>query len=306
MSMLKDLIALHPDEDSNKLKVWACELDIAKKILTVCEKYNLKIWAEGGTMLGAVRHKGFIPWDDDMDFMMLRPDYEKLLEVAHLEFEEPYFFQTAYSEKKYFRGHAQVRNSNTAAILPSDIWQDFNQGVFVDIFVYDDVPVNKEDRNVLYKDLENRRSEIITNAYGSFLCRNPFKMAKNWWHFKNNSIKEAYIEMENLFSKRTIHSNSMLNFAVFSSKLEKRFTTPIEWLNETIYMDFENIQIPIPKKYDNLLKTRFGDYMEPRKESSQHGSVIFNTEKSYKDVLIELRRNAPVIEKLKHFFSLSR
>ena len=60
-------------------KLWAVEMDLAEKLLNVCKKHDLKIWAEGGTLLGAVRHKGFIPWDNDMDFVMMRDDYEKLI-----------------------------------------------------------------------------------------------------------------------------------------------------------------------------------------------------------------------------------
>ena len=83
-------------------KLWAVEMDIAQKLLDVCKKHNLPIWAEAGTLLGAVRHKGFIPWDDDMDFCMMRKDYEKLMEIAPHEFLYPYFFQSFYHQSQAF------------------------------------------------------------------------------------------------------------------------------------------------------------------------------------------------------------
>ena len=91
-------------------EVWAVELDMLEKLLSVCKKHDIKIFASGGTMLGAVRHQGFIPWDDDIDMMMFRDDYEKLCKVAQEEFEYPYFFQTEYTDVGSLRGHAQLRN----------------------------------------------------------------------------------------------------------------------------------------------------------------------------------------------------
>ena len=102
---------------SQMKQVWAVELDLLNKILEVCKKYNIKIIASGGTLLGAVRHKGFIPWDDDIDLMMMRDQYDKLCDVAEKEFTYPYFFQTEYTDPGSMRGHAQLRNSQTTGIL---------------------------------------------------------------------------------------------------------------------------------------------------------------------------------------------
>ena len=77
--------------DEKRKKIWAIELDLFIALCDVCRKHNLKFWADGGTMLGAVRHKGFIPWDDDMDIIMPRSDYNKLLEIGPAEFGSPIF-----------------------------------------------------------------------------------------------------------------------------------------------------------------------------------------------------------------------
>ena len=119
-------------------KVWAVELDLLNELLRVCNKYNIKIFASGGTMLGAVRHKGFIPWDDDIDMGMLRKDYDKLCKIANKEFQYPYFFQTNYTDPGTLRGHAQLRNSNTTSFLQNEGSEySFNQGIFIDIFPMD-------------------------------------------------------------------------------------------------------------------------------------------------------------------------
>ena len=74
-------------------KAWAVMLDLLAELDRVCKKNNIKYYANGGTMLGAVRHKGFIPWDDDIDVMMFREDYDRLMEIGPKEFTYPYFFQ---------------------------------------------------------------------------------------------------------------------------------------------------------------------------------------------------------------------
>ena len=97
---------------TRKMKeVWAVELDLLKEFKRVCNKYDLKYCADGGTLLGAIRHQGFIPWDDDLDIAMLRKDFEKLNEVAPAEFKKPYFWQTEETDKGSARGHAQLRYS---------------------------------------------------------------------------------------------------------------------------------------------------------------------------------------------------
>ena len=81
---------------SKRKKVWKVELDLLNNFIEICNKYKLTYFAIGGTLLGAIRHKGFIPWDDDIDIGMPREDYNKLLEIAKKEFKNPIFFQTPY------------------------------------------------------------------------------------------------------------------------------------------------------------------------------------------------------------------
>lgn len=132
---------------SAKMKeLWAVQLDLLCEFDRVCKKYNLKYILEHGTLLGAIRHKGYIPWDDDLDVSMLREDYDKLVEVGAKEFREPYFFQNR-DYNGYDTALARLRRSGTTFIMMANTKHNtsYNQGIFIDIFVFDKMPNNKHD-----------------------------------------------------------------------------------------------------------------------------------------------------------------
>ena len=97
-------------------KLWAVELDLLAEFDRVCRKHGLTYFVDSGTLLGAVRHKGFIPWDDDIDVAMFREDYRKLPRIAAQEFQHPYFFQTPFTDPGLVMGGSRLRNSDTTLI----------------------------------------------------------------------------------------------------------------------------------------------------------------------------------------------
>ena len=129
----------------DRKRLWAVQLDLLIEFDRVCRENGIKYSLDAGTLLGAIRHKGFIPWDDDVDVVMLREEYEKLDKIAPEEFSEPYFWQTFSTDPDHGRGFARLRNSSTTYILHSE-WDgerscfSHNQGVFIDIFICDKVP----------------------------------------------------------------------------------------------------------------------------------------------------------------------
>lgn len=272
-------------------KVWQVETDLLAVFTEVCRKEKLRFWVDGGSLLGTIRHHGFIPWDDDVDVCMPRADYDRLVANGDRLFTHPYFLQTAYSDKDYFHGHAQLRNSLTAAIRPSDAFQPFNQGIFIDIFVLDEAPDDEAERKELarccrktQRFLKAKNTHIIASGrlglvFRKMKCRR--EVQRRGWH-------TIYREMEDRL--RGVDPNKCGCWAELAFSGDD-IMFPKQIFDHTLWMPFENISVPVPAGYDLFLRTQFGDdYMTPRQDPSYHGQLIFDTEKSYLQILPQVQR----------------
>ena len=138
-------------------------LEIFKAFVAVCEKHHLRYYLIGGTCLGAVRHKGFIPWDDDIDVGLPREDYEKFIQLQDEFKDTPYFIQTWKSDPKYIYGYAKLRNSNTTYIENFYKHFQFNQGLWIDIF-----PIDGFSRVV--KPAKKFKNKVLSTWAAVYLC----------------------------------------------------------------------------------------------------------------------------------------
>ena len=271
---------------SQMKKVWNKEIELLIVFDKICKKYNLKYIVDSGTLLGAIRHDGFIPWDDDIDVAMPREDYNKLKKIIAKELESPYFFQSAYSDKGYWRGHAQLRNSYTTAILKNEGFDRlYNQGIFIDVFPLDYVSkfnvFNKIRCRIVkrFYDIFNiyyeKQSGKIKNIAKKIIKCIPFKI--------------YYVIFENLLSFVPFKSNKIANVEFYKNVDEYRLVDCD--IFDNIYMHkFENIEVPVPQKYDSVLKAYYGDdYMVMKQISTDHGNVIFDTSIGYKEYLSKFK-----------------
>ena len=271
-------------------KVWAVELDLLNKLLEVCQKYELKCFADAGTLLGAVRHKGFIPWDDDIDVVMFREDYEKLRAVAQEEFKEPYFFQCAYSDDNYIRGHAQLRNSDTTAFLYREVRRkvERNYGIFIDIFILDGVFQNRfllKVQNLIVRICKEGMSVLITKD--ELLTKRQITEKKFLEALRLDRIKLFEI-MDMALKRSAVEHSEMVAPLGFIHETVKRIRNKhlydkVEW------MDFECMKVPVPGGYHEFLSNRYGDYMKPTQVPTTHGGTYFDPEKSYKEYLEDMK-----------------
>lgn len=269
-------------------KVWAVELDLLARFLEACRKYNLKCFADAGTLLGAVRHRGMIPWDDDIDLVMFREDYDKMVTVADAEFEKPYFFQNVYSDTCYDRGHAQFRNSETTGMLSveRDMGCRHNMGIFIDIFVLDGVT----DNCFL---LEMQKIKIMLKKKLIYHCIYADR-ASNYWKHKickviaeigwKGKYKEIFKSIENNLRRYSVHECELVAPLNFIFETKKRIRNK-HFYDQEIWLDFENIKVPAPANFHEFLTTRYGDYMKPVQVSTTHGEVFFDVDRPYTDYM---------------------
>lgn len=126
----------------NIRQVQLTQLEILIEVDKICREHDIKYFLTNGTLLGAVRHKGFIPWDDDIDIGMCRKDYDIFLKIANKELDEKYFCQSIHSEADYYLPFAKIRKNKTKYIEASTKHLDINKGVYIDVFPIDNVPDN--------------------------------------------------------------------------------------------------------------------------------------------------------------------
>lgn len=277
-------------------KIWAIQLDLLNKLLEVCKKHDIKVFAFAGTLLGAVRHKGFIPWDDDVDVCMERKEYEKFLKVCKDEFPHPYFLQTALTDQRYFCGYARLRNSNTTGIICLHKTSAYNCGIYIDIFVLDGYVGN----NLKFKlQMHKKRViETLSKAYNYDLDGlNRYKKFIGIFKFLKKFVRlisyEWYVKAYNKILEKYNGKTEKLSFLTHTNKTINNYWLYAYDLSETHYMDFESIKVPVPKNYDSVLRNTYGNYMEfppVEKRGQWHSGVItYEPDIPYKEYMTKER-----------------
>ena len=290
----EDRLGFHIDRQRKEL--WAIELDMLYELDRVCKKLNVSYFLEAGTLLGAARDGRFIPWDDDIDVSMLRADYDRFLTEAPKEFSYPYFLQTGYTEENYFHGHSQLRRSDTCAILPNELGRvSFNQGIFLDIFVLDELFPEKLVRQYRdYMKFWNRKVKWSNCEYHPNPLHRAVRQCRSrLYRLRYPKSAMIYRKLEDFFisSEKSKYVDSLLFFE--SPDMTHPFLR--EWLEKTIDLPFEDGLFPVPVGYREYLSMYYGeDWETPKKLASSHetrskGKVILDVNRSYLEVLRERR-----------------
>jgi len=267
-------------------KVQLIELDLLLEFDKLCRNNGLEYFLIGGTLLGAVRHKGFIPWDDDIDVCMPRDDYNQLCKIGAKNFDVPYFFQSPYTDTQYSYSHCRLRNSNTTAITPPFRYCDHNQGIWIDILPLDKMISAEEEnrRAVIFEKVMNGSCAMRRN--NSYLSDDDKQKMKKFYISDLETI-ENYEAIQSMAAKFENESTEHVGLVATTVYPVVKQMWREEDFNCGIEMEFENFRFCGPKGYESCLKTTFGDYMKYPKVSERGicHSVIFAPDISYKEWL---------------------
>lgn len=257
-------------------------LEIAKEYIKVCEKLNLRYFALGGTALGAMRHNGFIPWDDDIDFCMPREDYDIFVKEGQKLLPEHLFIQSHETEKNYLCPFAKIRDCNTTAIENGDKDLDINHGLWIDIFPLDGMPASLRKRKWLtWIDMKLLRRRFLSYQYVSKIFH--IKVVNFLIIIILPSKRLAY-KISKRLSIKYKYDDSELIWWNWNNRAKRNIRR--EWFDRYQLIDFENIKIRAPYKCDEYLIEHYGDWrnLPPVEEQvSVHTLYKIDLNKSYKE-----------------------
>ena len=277
---------------TKRKKVWAISIDLLLQVEKICKELGINYFVICGTNIGAVRHKGFIPWDDDIDIGMLREDYNKFVAVAQDKFVEPYFLQTTLTDDGFYnRQFIRLRNSRTTGISPCDQKKRINNGIFLDIFPLDGYEEKMDTKmflfgskiksatawNYCHYDMVQR---VPTRKIMKFLTPLIIPGGVKRYFTKHNKRATA------LSKKYNRYVGIMYSF--FGYKTEKLIWDK-ECFSQTVFLPFENIEVPVPAGYDKVLTITYGDYMKfpPKEVRGKHHDIEFEPDVDYKTYCAE-------------------
>ena len=270
-------------------RVWAAEVKVLEKVIEICERHNITYYADYGTLLGTVRHKGFIPWDDDIDICLKRNDYMKLIECLKEELPSGYCLNSCYTVDTHRQPWSSVTNYKSVPV-PHSIQKEFYDCPYVvgiDIYMLDYVPRDKE------------LAELMINMYEMV-----YDLAQRYEEYEQSGELEQYVcAVEELCSVKIIRDNTLRNQLL---RLDERIASMFNeeecdeltllprvvqgdygfrydkhWFDNIIKMEYNGLKINVPCGYDKILTAYYGNYMECVPMVSAHDYPFFKVQKEY-------------------------
>lgn len=264
-------------------------VDVLRAFDSICSKHHLTYFCGGGTAIGAVRHQGIIPWDDDIDVFMPRPDYDRFLSIALQTDLGDYEVLTPWNTADYPFHFSKMCNRHTTLVEEADT--PCVTGLFIDIFPLDGTASDREEAIRLkrrFRKVANRLEAISTHntfadyirlllrrsEWGRFAVKTAgffFRKPLRWWLLRR---------MESIC--RTYDYETAENVVVYCGVYDEREIYPKAWATSQVFFSFEGLQVPLSNGYDKYLRQFFGDYMQlppVEKRVSHHVKAFFDMDR---------------------------
>lgn len=264
-------------------RVQLAELEILVDVKKVCDENGIGYFLSGGTLIGAMRHGGFIPWDDDVDIGMLRPEFEKFKEIAQEKLGNKYFFQSWDTDAEFPFASAKVRKIGTLYREATSINTNYHSELFIDIFPYDNYPDNIDGQMKQGKEIDTYRKTFMMKS-----GMTPWKMAntlvrKVGVYIKNipyiirarSCDKQKEIERYNSIMTQYNNSDTAYVFEECNGTDYGKFVVTRKCIGNLSPISFEGITFSGPENPDEYLKSIYGDYMQlPPENKRVNHSVV--------------------------------
>lgn len=266
-----------------------CEFNILKAVLNICEKYNIRYYLVCGSALGAVKYKGFIPWDDDIDVAMPRPDYELFLSKAQNELPDYYRVSNYRTDPYLPLTGSKIKDVRTTFIEPFHAGRDIIHSVFIDVFPLDGYPSKKFGQfifNARRRALENKRDCCVSYERNLKWGIRYFGRATIYLLHKAfgayNYSQKTTAKLDKLFSSNPVdESDIWCNFSNSLSKVE--YASRFQYGEGTV-AEFEGLSVVVPENYDDYLTQKYGDWhaeLPKEQQAGHHHYIILDLDNPY-------------------------
>lgn len=269
-------------DDKILTRIKNTEKDILIFFQDMCEKYNLKYFVAFGTLLGTIRHSGFIPWDDDIDVAMPRKDYNQFLKIMQKEENSRFFLQIPETDHKYHLTFAKLRMKNTRFLEERLVDAGAQEGFYIDIFPYDNIPDNEQQAKMymkkcafwirLFSVSRIKEPQIGSRGGLDYLVRTVWYALYYFLKLIPSADKRIWRKCNKYFCMYQNYETDRSTLLVSEPEKWVIYKKEMEKLEQR---QFEDIKVSVPKDYDAVLKRNYNNYMElpPKEERVNHVPV---------------------------------